>query len=197
MTRTNAGLLSEWRRSGKTSAPASTTVPIRRSGFTCARPRARPRGRGEKPYKARERRYVAANGAAPPSQPRATYAFRYWAGLPVIGVEARMAQDEPFAWDELHVLELHFKDDSFGQFALGAVGATRGAPTLQDFIDSKQGTRSPTWGALTDGESVLGLTGGVLVYDGQSDYGATCTGPGTPGRRRASLTHAGCTWARE
>lgn len=182
---TNAGLLSEieWRRSGKTFRPnLNDRAYSKQIGGFYLRHDPEPDFEvvAEGPYMAEVRvsaRYVAANGAAPPSQPRATYAFRYWAGLPVIGMEARMAQDEPFAWDELHVLELHFKDDSFGQFALGAVGATRGAPTLQDFIDSKQGTRSPTWGALTDGESVLGLTGSVLVYDGQSDYGRYLHGP--------------------
>lgn len=196
---TNAGLLSEmeWRQSGKTFRPnLNDRAYSKQIGGFYLRYDPEPDLEvvAEGPYMAEVRvsaRYVAANGAAPPSQPRATYTFRYWAGLPVIGVEARMAQDEPFAWDELHVLELHFKDDSFEQFALGTVGATRDAPTVQDFTDSKQGARSPTWGALTDGESVLGLTGGVLVYDGQSDYGRYLHGPWDPWAADATCAGVG------
>lgn len=175
----NAGLLSEieWAATGKVFRPTlNDRVHSKQIGgfFLRRDPEPELEVVADGPYLAEVRvsaRYLADSGVAPPSQPHATYAFRYWAGLPVIGVEARIAQEEPFAWNELHMLELHFTDDSFGQFAVGDASA------VQDFADASEGHRASGWGALIDGETVLGLTGSVLVYDGRGDYGRYLHGP--------------------
>ncbi len=116
-------------------------------------------------------RYLAGNGAAPETNPRAVYAIRYWAGLPMILAETSVAQDTPFRWEQLHFLELHYKDESFPSFA-------QDNPTaVMPFQDDQQGHRSTRWGALVDGPNALGMTGNTLIYDGQSDYGRYLHGP--------------------
>ncbi len=129
------------------------------------------------PYMAEVRvsaRYVNDEAAAPETQPRATYVFRYWAGLSVFSASAEVEQNAGFAWDELHFLEIHFQDESFTQFAAG------NAEAVTDFVDDSQGTRAPNWGALIDGANVLGLTGSLLIYDGLPDYGRYLHGPWAP-----------------
>ena len=116
-------------------------------------------------------RYLAGDGAAPETGPRATYSFRYWAGLPVLQAEARVSQDTPFQWEQLHFLELHYTDDSFLSYAQDDPGA------IQEFDDDQSGDRSSRWGALIDGPNVLGMTGNTLIYDGISDYGRYLHGP--------------------
>jgi len=133
------------------------------------------------PYMAEVRiaaRYLGDGAAAPETEPRAVYVFRYWAGLPIFSASAEVEQDAGFAWDELHFLEIYFQDESFTQFAAGDADA------VHDFVDDSQGTRAPNWGALVEGGNVLGLTGGVLIYDGLQDYGRYLHGPWEPWRDR-------------
>ncbi|MFO8082676.1 MAG: DUF6259 domain-containing protein [Armatimonadota bacterium] len=119
-------------------------------------------------------RYMTAGGEAPESGPRATYTFRYFEGLPVIQAEARVTQGQSFAWEQLHFLELHFKDDSFTHFAQDDPG------DLQPFVDDSSSHRSQQWGALVDDLNVLGMTGNTLIYDGIDDYGRYLHGPWVP-----------------
>jgi len=107
---------------------------------------------------------------APESKPSATYTFDYFAASSVLQVAAQVRQQSAFAWNELHFLEIHFKDDSFTEYVLGDPGE----PTK--FSDEKQGHRG-SWGALLDGRNGLGLLTGSMVYDGQSDYGRYLHGP--------------------
>lgn len=116
-------------------------------------------------------RYVSGAGAVPETEPQAVYALRYWAGLPVVAIEAQVTQERPAAWNELHFLEIQFKDDSFTHFAQDDPSV--GIP----FTDDKQGHRSPRWGALVEGPNVLGMTGNTLIYDGLNDYGRYLHGP--------------------
>lgn len=116
-------------------------------------------------------RYLADGGAAPETEPRASYSLRYWAGLPAIQVETRVSQDRPFSWEQLHFLELHYQDDSFLSYAQDDPAQ------VKEFNDDQSGDRSTRWGALIDGPNVLGMTGNTLIYDGISDYGRYLHGP--------------------
>ncbi|MFW5866797.1 MAG: DUF6259 domain-containing protein [Armatimonadota bacterium] len=116
-------------------------------------------------------RYLTEGGEAPESGPRATYILRYWEGLPVIQAEARVSQGRPFAWEQLHFLEIHFDDESFTRFAQDNPG------DLQPFADDSSGHRSTQWGALVDAPNVLGMTGNTIIYDGIDDYGRYLHGP--------------------
>ncbi|MBD3293135.1 MAG: hypothetical protein GF393_09435, partial [Armatimonadia bacterium] len=116
-------------------------------------------------------RYMTGDGNAPETAPRGTYSIRYWAGLPVILAEVDVSQQQPFHWEQLHFLEIHFEDESFTHFA-------QDDPTeLQEFNDDQSSDRSRQWGALVDAPNVLGMTGNTLVYDGINDYGRYLHGP--------------------
>ncbi len=117
-------------------------------------------------------RYLSAAGKAPDSQPRAVYTWRYTAGSPLVEVTGRIEQETPFAWRELHFIELHFGDASFP-------GWLGGDPYVEgEFKAEKKGWQS-TWGGLRDGDQVIGLLGPgqAKFYDGRGEYGTYLHGP--------------------
>jgi hypothetical protein len=108
-------------------------------------------------------------------RPRAVYDFHYFAGSPAVLIEARVTQEEPVTWDELHIVELNWPDESFGQWAGG--GSATPVPLKAD----SQSHGCPEWAAVTDGSHVLGvLASRVLVYDGRGGYGTYLHGPWGP-----------------
>jgi hypothetical protein len=117
-------------------------------------------------------RYAKEDGARPPSEPEAAYTFVYCAGSPIVQVSANVSQRQSFPWNELHVLEINFRDQSFTMWAAGEPLAT--GPFAGD--DKSHG--GAQWGALADGNNVLGICGGdrAIVYDGKG-YGRYLHGP--------------------
>jgi len=111
----------------------------------------------------------------PASRPEATYEFRYYAGSSMISVRARVTQQTPFAWPEHHFLELNFPDQSFTAWA--------GGEPLKEgkFEVTEKGWSSGQWGALIDGQNLLGMMGcgSVKFYDGRGGYGTYLHGPWT------------------
>ena len=107
-----------------------------------------------------------------PSNARATYLFHYFAGSPVVRVEATVTQDQPIHWDEAHLMEINFPDESFTQWANSE------SPGPTD-LAADEASHTGSWGALIDGQSVLGLFGRdmVRVYDGRGGYGTYLHGP--------------------
>jgi len=118
-------------------------------------------------------RYVQAEGQQPPSQPEATYTFSYYAGSPLVRVEGEVRQREAFRWQELHFLEINFPDQSFSTWAAGEPLRTG------KFMAEKKSYLGNSWGALVEGNSVLGMLSGeaVRVYDGRGEYGTYLHGP--------------------
>lgn len=111
-------------------------------------------------------------GVAPPSNPRVTYRFRYRAGSPAVEVRADCVQDQPFPWDELHVVEWHFPSRPLPQWAAGPP-TLHGANEVDN--ESRIGAR---WGCLTDGAHVFGIIGDhVRLYSGTPTYGSYVHGP--------------------
>ena len=115
-------------------------------------------------------RYLS-EGGGPESQAYAVYHFRYYGDLPLIEVQADCFQEPATFWNELHLLEINFKDDIFTQF-VSANPVQQGV-----FDDDKSVTRGSEWGALVDGESALAILGRVYFYDGKNDYGRYIHGP--------------------
>ncbi|MCS6859202.1 MAG: DUF6259 domain-containing protein [Abditibacteriales bacterium] len=118
-------------------------------------------------------RYAQTDGKPPPSQPEATYIFSYYAGSPLVRVEAEVRQREAFHWQELHFIEINFPDQSFSSWATGE-------PLRSGQLQAqKQSYLGNSWGALTEGNSVLGLLSGeaVRIYDGRGEYGTYLHGP--------------------
>ena len=114
-------------------------------------------------------RYLAEGPTA--TNARAVYLFHYFAGSPVVYVEARMEQDSSMQWDECHLLEINFPDDSFTQWASSE------APEPSE-LRADQESHTGVWGALIDGDNVLGMFGGtVRIYDGKGGYGTYVHGP--------------------
>lgn len=175
----NAGILSQitFTQTGKQFAPTiNDRVHNRDMGSFYLRndPEARMEVVADGPHMVEVRisaRHMTGDGNTPETAPRASYSLRYWAGLPVIQAEASVAQQTPFHWEQLHFLELHYKDDSFLSYAQDDPAA------LREFDDDQSGDRSSRWGALVDGPNVLGMTGNTLIYDGISDYGRYLHGP--------------------
>lgn len=116
--------------------------------------------------------YTNARGQRPPSAPQATYLFRYQAGSPVVTVSMACSQAQPFAWRELHGLELNYADESFP-------GYVAGPPLVEKALVADQTAASYGWAALRDGDSLVGLfaAGGVKTYDGRGGYGTYLHGP--------------------
>lgn len=108
---------------------------------------------------------------APETHPRATYNFRYYAGSPLIEVSVAVEQDAAFEWNELHLLEINFKDDTFPRWAVDDPAK------VVEFADTQSSNRGSRWGALTDGSSVLGMIGPVIIYDHAAGYGRYLHGP--------------------
>ncbi len=108
----------------------------------------------------------------PPGSPRAEYVFHYYAGSPVVHVEAAMTQDTPQSWHELHLWEFNTPDESFTRWLTGR-------PAAEGPLQANQETRQGSaWGALADGSNVLAVVGGAaLIYDGRGVYGTYVHGP--------------------
>ncbi|NUQ01812.1 MAG: hypothetical protein HUU35_18355, partial [Armatimonadetes bacterium] len=117
-------------------------------------------------------RYLDGQGQAPASQPQASYTFTYLAGSPLVTVEAELSQATPFAWSELHFLELHYADQSFTHW-LG------GDPLTEAALTAEKKTHTKPWAALREGDSVVGLVGpsSARIYDGRGEYGTYLHGP--------------------
>ncbi len=116
-------------------------------------------------------RYLSEAGAAPDSNPRATYSFRYYAGSPLVEVGAAIEQDSAFEWKELHFIEINFKDDSFTHWAANDPG------NLTEFTGSQKSGSGKKWGALVDDAGVLGLTGNIKTWDHAEGHGNYLHGP--------------------
>jgi len=82
-------------------------------------------------------------------------------------VTARVSQQEPFEWRELHFLELNFPGEDFKSWASGEP-LQRGL-----FTGSQDGIRCSRWGALIDGANAIGMlrAGRLLFHDGRGHYG--------------------------
>lgn len=120
-------------------------------------------------------KYCLPDGNQPDSKPRATYDWYVFKDLPLIFVRADVQQDKDFIWQELHMLECNFPDESFTHWA-------GGEPLKSgDFTGKKESIRCSNWGALIDGTNALGLFGtGVIFYDGRGEYGTYMHGPWQP-----------------
>ena len=116
--------------------------------------------------------YTNAAGQRPASEPYAVYTFHYQSGSPVVPVTMEAHQTTPFAWRELHGLEINFPDESFP-------GYLGGQPDADETFDADEVATSHAWAALKDGDSLVGLfgAGGVKVYDGRGGYGTYLHGP--------------------
>ena len=102
----------------------------------------------------------------PSSRPEADYVFTYVAGSPLVRVEGFARQREPFAWNELHFIEMDFHAGTFTNWATGNPWRTG---VLKADKTSCSGGQ---WAALTNGKSVLGILSGerAIVYDGEGGY---------------------------
>jgi hypothetical protein len=118
-------------------------------------------------------RYAQADGKQPPSQPEAFYTFSYFAGSPLVRVEGEVRQREAFRWQELHFIEINFPDQSFSMWAAGEPLRTG------KLLAEKKSYVGASWGALAEGNSVLGMLSGeaVRIYDGRGEYGTYLHGP--------------------
>ena len=106
-------------------------------------------------------------GAQRPSAAEAVYDWIYLRDTPVVMVEARISQEHAQAWDETHVLEINFPDESF-------TGWMGGEPLHEGvFVANKDSYVPSSWGALCNREDALALfrAGGLRIYDGRGDYG--------------------------
>ncbi len=103
----------------------------------------------------------------PPSRPEAAYDWFYFHDLPLVLVRAEIRQIAPFAWDEIHFLELNFPDASFSRWAGGD------PPSEGAFAAEKKSFSFPSWGAVLDGSNAVAVVRGgrVLFYDGRGEYG--------------------------
>jgi hypothetical protein len=103
----------------------------------------------------------------PSSRPSATYDWVYFKDAPLVLVRAAIRQQEDFAWDEIHFLELNFPDAAFPRWAGGD------PPAEGAFAATKKGFSHPAWGALLDGPNAIGVVRGgqALFYDGRGEYG--------------------------
>ena len=120
-----------------------------------------------------EARYLQ-DAKAAPSNPRACYDFSYYPGSPRVDLTVKVTQDTPYAWGQLHVMEINFPDESFPGWLGGDPVETA------QFVAEKKATHK-AWGALVDGDSTVGLLGSnVLFYDGRHDYGTYLHGPWVP-----------------
>ncbi|MDD2711043.1 MAG: DUF6259 domain-containing protein [Verrucomicrobiae bacterium] len=105
-------------------------------------------------------RYLSDKGKAPDGQARAAYRFHYGVSE-IVRVEARIEQQEPESWDELHFCEWLYS----GQTPTHFFGSTdqkkqtcRGTSAVRGF---------PRWAAMGWENDILGLISGqVLCYDG-------------------------------
>ncbi len=115
-------------------------------------------------------RYIGSGPTA--TNAKAEYLFHYFAGSPVIRVEGHLTQDSRMRWDESHLMEINFPDQSLGRWANSE--SPEGADLKAD-----QKSYLGSWGALLDGQNVLGMFGqdAVRIYDGRGGYGTYLHGP--------------------
>jgi hypothetical protein len=92
-------------------------------------------------------RYLAGDRPTP-ANTAATYTFSFLAGSPTFRVSGAIQQGQAFDWQELHFLELYFKDKAFPEYA--ASDAAR-----QSFKEVGKGDYHPRWGALIDGLKLM------------------------------------------
>lgn len=112
-------------------------------------------------------RYCNGQGKQPDTKPHAVYDWYYFNGTPLVWVRAHVMQANIRAWDELHFLELNFRDRGFKQWA-------GGEPFRQGtFQADRKSMRHTRWGGLVDGtDRIAVLRGGtVLHYDGGTQGG--------------------------
>lgn len=110
-------------------------------------------------------RYLNGEGKAPASQPKAVYQFRYIAGSPVIKVEARIEQAQPFYWSELHFIEFNTKELNFTKWMIGQPDQNG------SFVNAEKGAVGK-WGAIYNDREAIGLQAGdARIYDGYKAYG--------------------------
>lgn len=116
-------------------------------------------------------RYMQGEQPAP-SGARATYRFTYYAGSPLVRIEARMTQDEALYWPELHLWEYNFPDQSFTRWIAGEPEATG------ELKADESNHAGGSWTALSDGENLIAVVGQYArIYDGRGGYGTYLHGP--------------------
>lgn len=103
----------------------------------------------------------------PDSRPVAVYQWFYFHDSPLVYVTVSQRQQQPFAWNEWHFLELNYPDEAFTRFAGARPEATG------ELSASKKSTSFSDWGALADGENAIGMFRAerILVYDGRGGHG--------------------------
>ena len=131
-------------------------------------------------------------GDTPPSNPRATYEFRYFAGSPIVHVSAALTQDHPAPWDATYFLWLNLRDENGELFDRWQIGLSEtpdvgipGIPPYEEHeldVDPQQTAPVhswPTlWGALvnSDNDDYVAYLGGgqARLYDyAEPDDGIT------------------------
>ena len=111
--------------------------------------------------------YKRADGTSPESRPQAIYDWYFFHDQPLVFVTAHISQSTPFAWNEVHFLELNFPGRDFTQWA-GADPAQGGA-----LVADSSSHRYSDWAAVIEGQDAIGMfgCGPVLVHDGRGQYG--------------------------
>ncbi|OGV70321.1 MAG: hypothetical protein A2283_08235 [Lentisphaerae bacterium RIFOXYA12_FULL_48_11] len=99
----------------------------------------------------------------PDSKPTAVYDWFYFHDQPLVFVQAMACQKNDFAWNEIHFLEMNFRDESFKQWA-GGDPVEQGA-----FVSTNKSSSFSGWGALIDGQNAVAILRGgrALLYDGK------------------------------
>ena len=110
--------------------------------------------------------YTDAAGDTPPSNPQATYEFRYFAGSPIVHVSAVVSQDHPAPWDATYFLWLNLRDPATQLFDRWQIGTFPDAPDEEPYeeyqlnTDPEQTSPVHSWPTLW----------GALVNSGNDDY---------------------------
>ncbi len=114
-----------------------------------------------------EASYKRADGTAPETNPRAVYDWHYFHDQPIVFVTATISQDEAFAWNEAHFLELNFPGDDFTRWAGGSPWQTG------DLLGNSSSHRLSDWAAVMSEHDAIAMfgCGRVLVHDGRGQYG--------------------------
>jgi len=112
-------------------------------------------------------RYIRGKDRWPDAKPEAVYDWYYFHDRPLVYVTAAIRQAEPFAWHEVHFLELTTLADDFLHWA-------GGEPLEQGAFEGTVKTISlPDWGALVEGRRAIGMfrCGKPLIYDNIKHHG--------------------------
>lgn len=101
-------------------------------------------------------------GRHPDSKPGAVYDWCYFSDRPIVYVRALIQQATPFAWDEVHPLELNYPGTLMPQWAGGDPFAEG------QFEATHKSLPQSVWGMVHDGTNGIGMfrCGQVLLYDG-------------------------------